>query len=159
MPEGEAGYGFAFSSSVCGAWSDPRTSTVPSAIPAQRVHLEKGADVPVTLGIERQVVRRHLDRHIVLVGADEGHFLAGGHVQEMHAGAGFTRHPGQATGGDHRRLDIAPLRVARGITLAAKMLAGVQSRLVLGMHRDAAADPREYGTEAVIVGDEQVAGR
>ena len=74
----------------------------------RRVHLQARAEAGVVDGIEGQVLRRHLDRDVVLVVADEVDLLGGGDVEEMDARALLFRDSGQALGGAEGRDHVAP---------------------------------------------------
>ena len=104
-------------------------------------------------------MRRRLDRGDILVVLEEVHLLRGRDVQHVHALAGLAREPHQPLRALQRRDLVAPDRVRARIALDAEMLALVEPVFVLGMERGAAADHLEDVAHAIVVLDQQRAGR
>ena len=125
----------------------------------RRVHLQPRAEPRIVVGVEGQVLRRHLDGGDVLVGAEEVHLLGGRDVQHVDARAGLAGDAHQPLGGAQRRGLVAPDRMRGRIALGAAAAALDQARLVLGVERDAPPGPRQDRAQALVVGDQQVAGR
>ena len=90
---------------------------------------------------------------------EEGDLFLGGDVQHVDALAGLAREPDQPLRAHQRRGGVAPHRMRARIALDAQVHALAQPVLVLGMERGAAADRLEHVANAVVVLDQQRAGR
>ena len=126
----------------------------------RRVDLGQRAEPLVAVGRgEREVERRRLDGGDVLVLGEERDLLLGGDVQHVDALAGLAREPisrcVHISAASASRQTGCELRIA----LDPQVHALAQPVLVLGMERGAAADRLEHVAHAVVVLDQQRAGR
>ena len=125
----------------------------------RRVHLQQRAEPGIVVGRQRQVMRRRLAGRHILVGFEEGDLLGRRDVQHVDAGARPPRDRDQPLGRAQRRDLVAPDRMRRRIALDAQAGALAQPELVLGVEGGAAARVPQDRGHAVIVLDQQVAGR
>ena len=131
-----------------------------AAVAHRRIHLRARAEPLVAAGrFQREMMRRRLDRGDVLVVLEEVHLLRGRDVQHVHALAGLAREPHQALRALQRRDLVAPDRMRARIALDAQVLALVEAVFVLGMERRAAPDHLEDVAHALVVLDQERAGR
>ena len=126
----------------------------------RRIELGERAEPLVAVGRgEREMRGRRLGRGDILVAGEKRDLLLGRDVQHMHALAGLAREPDQALRAHQRGGRVAPDRMRARIALDAQVHALAQPVLVLGMERGAAADRLEHLAHAVVVLDQQRAGR
>ena len=102
---------------------------------------------------------RRLGGGDVLVLGQKRDLLLGGDMQHMDALAGLARQPHQALRAHQRGGGVAPHRMRSRIALDAQVHALAQTVFVLGMERGAAADRFEDIAHALVVLDQQRAGR
>src|SRR5262245_8278021 len=125
-----------------------------------RVHLGARAEPLVAGGrLQCQVVGRCLNRSDVLVVTEKLHLLRGRDVQNMDALTGLVRESDKALRAGQRRHIIAPDRMRARIALHTQVLALAQSVLILGVERGTAPDDPEDIAYAIVVLNQQRAGR
>ena len=126
----------------------------------RRIELGQRAEPLVAVGsIEREVRGRRFAGSDVLVLAEERDLVFGGDVQHVDALAGFAGEPDQALRAHQCRGGVTPHRVRTGIALDPQVHALAQPVFVLGMECSAAADRLQDLAHALVVLDQERAGR
>ena len=105
------------------------------------------------------MMRRRLAARDILGAGQKRHFLARRDMQHMHLRARLARKANEPLGRAQSRDLVAPDRMRGGIAGDAQGLALVQARLVLAVERGAAAGLLEDRQHALVVGDQEAAGR
>ena len=103
----------------------PSATRLPQALAVargadRRIHLQARAEAGIVGRVEGEMLRRQLDRDVVLVVADEVDLLGGRDVEEMDARAGLVGDARQPLGRAERRDLVAPDRMRRRIAFDAQ---------------------------------------